>query len=960
MKMINVKAGATPYFLVEREAWEGVKRVAGVVAEDMELVSGVRPEVGSDKSAKGKQVILFATIGRSFLLDSLPPKEYEYFQQIAGKREVFAIRFVEQPWAGVEQALIICGSDKRGTIYGMFTLSEYLGVQPLVYWGNAAPLKRDQIRIEEDIQQVSKEPSVRYRGFFINDEWPCFGSWTFEHFGGFRFEMYEKVFELLLRLKGNYLWPAMWSSCFSMDGPGLESARLADIYGVVMGTSHHEPCMRAGEEWRIVNQQDPTYGEAWNYRKNKEGLLRFWKEGLLRGSEFENIITIGMRGERDTPMPGQEYGLGEQIELLKLIIEEQRDLIRQCIPLDNGEESPELLVVYKEVEEAFYGNSDTAGLKDWDGLEGVTCMLCEDNFGYLRTLPSAELRERKGGWGMYYHLDYHGGPVSHEWVDSRPLSRIWEQMSAAYDYGVRDVWMVNVGDLKFHEVSLSYFMDLAYEMKPWSPNVDNHCTNFLQSWTKRYFPKAEESLRQDMIEVYTGMLKLNGMRQPEALSEETYHPCHYQENQRILDQVQVLWDQNDKVLNKLEREEKDGFYSMIYWPARSVFNVFRIQLYAGKNLHYARQGKWAANSYADLVEECILEDERLAKELAAWKGGIWKGMERESHIGFTSWNEDGCRYPLRLYVTPTRKNQLAVSRADEEWVALKKYGDPEVIQIHDFLNGPAYGIQEVLLEIANLGAGSVDYTIRQEGEGKCPWILAESSQGQVSCQETVRIVCDRSKLSVKREEVRFLIETDDTTIVLEIAGSAPEPRSAPAGTFLEQCNCIVMEATDYCEKRDTSKGEFTALTDHGRSGQGMRVWPVTAAFDLPDEKPEITWRFWLEQEGSYVVELWLTPNGPAEPGQRISYGIRMDQEDIHIMHSVPEGYCSGDNNDRNWIEGVLCNIRKNGGIFHLEAGLHHVTVQALEPGLVVERILIWREDRPLKDSYLGPERSWKN
>jgi hypothetical protein len=260
-------------FTVEPEAFEGVKRIAQKVASDFEKVCGALPAIAGELP-KGENAVIFATLGKSPLTDKLIRENKFDPSLIRGKREAYQIKLIDDPFAGspfngepfngVSKALLICGSDKRGTIYGMFALSEYIGVSPLHFWGDAQPEKRERIDITQDIETVSKEPSVKYRGFFINDEWPCFGNWTFAHYNGFTAEMYDHVFELLLRLKGNYLWPAMWTSSFALDGPGNRNEELADIYGVVIGASHHEPCLRASEEWDKVRGKDSVYGNEWN------------------------------------------------------------------------------------------------------------------------------------------------------------------------------------------------------------------------------------------------------------------------------------------------------------------------------------------------------------------------------------------------------------------------------------------------------------------------------------------------------------------------------------------------------------------------------------------------------------------------------------------------------------------------------------------------------------------------
>ena len=416
--------GEAATFLLEEECYSGVAKIAEKVCGDVELVTGIRPvtrrisKTYLDEQKESEYVVLVGTVGKSSVLEKLNGRVP--LDKIRGKRESFLFQIVDN---GTKATLVIAGSDKRGTIYGLFHLSEYMGVSPWVHFSDVLPEKRKKLTLTEKDNMISREPSVKYRGFFINDEWPAFGSWTFEHFGGFTEEMYDLIFETLLRLKGNYLWPAMWTSSFSLDGPGDAKARLADEYGIVMSNSHHEPCLRHSEEWDLVRGEDSVYGNEWNYVTNREGLLRYWRDGLQRNGKFENIITIGMRGERDSMMLGSDATLKQNIDLLKDIITEQRKLIAECINSD----APQMIALYKEVEAYFYGNEGMMdGLKDWDGLDGVTFMLCEDNFGNMRTLPTAELKNRKGGWGMYYHFDYHGGPISYEWVNSSYLPKIWD------------------------------------------------------------------------------------------------------------------------------------------------------------------------------------------------------------------------------------------------------------------------------------------------------------------------------------------------------------------------------------------------------------------------------------------------------------------------------------------------------------------------------------------------------
>ncbi|MCL2018902.1 MAG: glycosyl hydrolase 115 family protein [Oscillospiraceae bacterium] len=929
-------------FTVEKEAFEGVKRIAVKVAKDFEKVCGERPVI-SEELIPGPNTVIFATLDKSPLVDKLiSDGEFEP-SEIRGKREVYRIKKLEN------QALLICGSDKRGTVYGMFALSEYIGVSPLHFWGDVEPIRREKIEITKEIEVISKEPDVKYRGFFINDEWPCFGTWTFERFGGFTAEMYDHVFELLLRLKGNYLWPAMWTSSFGLDGPGGLNEELADIYGVVMGASHHEPCLRASEEWDLVRGEDSPYGNEWDYYTNKDGLIKYWEDGLKRSGKYEKIITLGMRGERDSSMLGDNAALKDNIDLLKDIIKNQHELITKNVNPEL-DKVPRLLALYKEVEEYFYGNSEVEGLKYWDELDGVICMLCEDNFGFMRTLPTADVRERRGGWGMYYHFDYHGGPISYEWMPSTSFERTWEQMSMAYDYGIKDVWIVNVGDLKFNEVSLAYFMELAYNFESYGTNAPNKIDEYTAKWLTSTFPSVELNLREKMAEVLHGYIRMNAMRRPEAQNPDIYHPCHYGEADRVLALCALIEKDNEEIYREIPKNAKDAYYSLIYFPAKVSVNLVRMHIYAGKNMLYAKQGKTIANKYADLVTDCIEKDKVLMGEFGKFKDGKWEGMELEQHIGFVVWNEDNCRYPLRVRVEPAYKPRMTVSRADRENIYHKTYGSPMKIIINDFMYA---GNDEVVLEIANDGIGSVIYNIKANGQ--YDWLEISSLKGEVECQEEIILRCNRDKLTDKKQTAELLIKDEETVVAIEINAKAVNIENLPPMTFLENNGVTVIDANHFCADEAAKSGaaRFVELENYGRTGTGMKVFPTTVDFSENDEKPNLTYRFLTAKSGEYVVEVWTTPTNSVQNKRPLRFMLGEK-----VMTAVPADFRAGSPGDRRWCIGVLDNIRVTKTELNFEAGVNELKIAPLEAGLILERIVIYKKgDQPYK-SYLGPEESF--
>jgi hypothetical protein len=946
-KNIVFGKGNTCPFTLEAEAFEGVKKIAQKVANDFERVCGTLPKLVSEIPQGSTTAVIFATLGKSPLLDTLIREGKFDPAAIRGKNEVYQIKIIKKPFDGIMQALVVCGSDKRGTIYGMFALSEYIGVSPLHFWGDAEPLCSEQIEITEAIETVSKEPSVKYRGFFINDEWPCFGNWVVSHFGGFTALMYDHVFELLLRLKGNYIWPAMWTSSFALDGPGNLNEELADMYGIVVGASHHEPCLRASEEWDLFRGTGTEYGNEWNYYTNKDGLLRYWEDGLKRSGKYEKIITIGMRGEHDSKMLGEDSTVKDNVDLLKDIINNQRRLIKE-----HSSHSPQLLALYKEVEEYFYGSSEFEGLKDWDGLDDVICMLCDDNFGFVRTLPTAALGNRK--FGMYYHFDYHGAPISYEWMPSTSYERTWEQLCKASDHGIREVWIVNVGDLKFNEVPLAYFMDLAYDFEKWGTSNLTSAEDYTYHWLEKTFPLVDSTVQAKIADVLQGYIRLNAQRRPEALNATIYHPYHYLEVDRILDKVEKIKNLNDEVYAELCGTTKEAYYSMIYYPAAASMNLLQMHLYAGKNRHFAKQRKKVANKYASLVSECIERDRTLAEEFARFKNGKWKGMELEAHIGFTQWNEDNSRYPLRVTIEPTDRPRMVISRKDNEKVFHKTYGKPMTITINDFLS---VGIDEVIIEIANDGIGTLDYVI--ETEKDYDWLELSALKGTVEFQDELIIHCNKEKLTNEIQTARLYIKDSETVVALEIMAKSHYNVNLPSMTFMADNGIIVMEAKHFAEKKDTALGAFTELNHYGRSGSGMKVFPSTANFMEADEKPTLTYRFLMDESGDYTVEIWTTPANPAQANQALRFMLGKPKGEQYTITTVPADFVAF-HTDLRWCQGVLDNIRKSIASLTFEQGVQEITIGALEAGLVLERILIYKKgDEPL-GSYLGPKESYFN
>ncbi len=965
--MFLTKNGTALPFVVEESAHAGVVRVAGKVTADVEKVSGVKPALLREET--GAPHVLCATLGCSAIADALIAEgKLPQAEEIRGKWECYVI-------AKVDGSLVILGSDKRGTEFGMFELSRYIGVSPLVYWGDTEPLPCADIELKDDICTVSKEPSVKYRGLFINDEWPCFGNWCMSHFrgraagttnesesldspsvasaanavmadSGVNAQMYDHVFELLLRLKANYMWPAMWASVFAEEGPGSLNEELADEYGIVVGNSHHEPCLRAGEEFQHSIKAGGEYGTDWNFVRNREGITRFWEDGLKRSGKYEHLITIGMRGEADSAMLGEDSGLRANIEYLKDVITTQEALIQQHAG-PKSKDQPRLLALYKEVEPFFYGNETVQGLKDWDGLRNTVCMLCEDNHGFMRSLPTPEmtaaLKARSCGWGMYYHVDYHGGPVSYEWMPSTPFAKLWEQMCLAYDYGIRDVWILNTGDLKGNEVSLHQFLDLAYDYDKWGSHDVLNWRKWVTHFVGETFPGLDAAEKTAVEQLLTDLYDMNGKRRPEALNASVYHPCHEHEAERMYELGESLWRASEALYEHFPQPAKDAYYSMVHLPLVSSVNLLHMHLDAARNAHYAQQARPVANEYADRVAEGMAADEALCAEYAAFRDGKWAGMEREAHIGFTSWNEDGCKMPLRTYVYPWKEPRLSVSRADDERICGRAYFGPTVVPADDFCDA---GVTEVKIEVANAGAGELTWRI----EGEADWLTVSPREGKTSGLDVVTITCDREKLTGDVQTCRLLIKGNDGRVAVDVSAKGHAANEKPA--YMPVKKVVTIDAHHFCGKHDVEGAAFRVLPGYGRSGNAVKVYPATAAF-LPDEDaPSLTYRFFAETAGKYTCEMWLTPTSPVQPGVPMRCTVNRQ-----LVTCVTADYRPGENSDMRWCAAMVNHIRKVKAVIRCDEGLNEVTVGAVDPNFSLERILIYPAGHVLPKSYLGPQES---
>ncbi len=947
------------------DEWSGVKKIAAKVAGDIKLVTDAEYKVTESTSASDfSGGVYAATLGKSSLAKELLDKCGISEDTLAGKRECYAFQVVETVNGG--SALVIVGSDKRGTIYGLFHISDLLGVSPWVYFADVCPKKRDSVALTDADNFVSKEPSVKYRGFFINDEWPSFGTWTFKHFGGFTAQMYEHVFELILRMKGNYLWPAMWTSNFSLDGPGLANAELADELGIVMSNSHHEPCLRHSEEWDLVKGDDTKYGSAWNFSKNREGLINYWRDGLSRNGKFENVVTMGMRGERDSEVLGREATLQDNIDYLKDVITVQNNLIKETISEDL-DSVPRMLAIYKEVEKYFYGDETAEGLRYWPELDGITCMLCDDNFANMRKLPEEFEKDRRGGWGMYYHFDYHGDPISYEWVNSTHLSRVWEQMGQAYESGVRDIWIVNVGDLKPQELPLSFFMDLAYDFDKWGTSNTDSATEYLRNWVERQFAGCEDAY-EDIYALLDTYTYVNSIRRPEALNERIYHPVNYGEAEYMLQLADISVSKAEDLWDKFkETPLKDAFYQLVYFPVCASMNLLEMQLFAGINHHLAGQGRPSANIYGGLINECMDRDLELQKGYYECADGKWDGIMGSEHMGFVHWNDEEARYPVVHTVIPSRRPRVVVAGSYSDSYTMGGDWTRHPIVLTG-LCSPTCFFEK--LELENAGTGDIEWKVTECDE----WISLSASEGVLKEGDTdILVVTTGDNLPEGTFVGKFVIKAAMYKVEVYVCARNFTEEEAAIDHFVpvlpDEVAAFVKESDlelsieagelELSEDEDTQAPSYRIIDNYGKYGSAAKAFPVNCDFSkvAAEDLPSLTGSFYVPKDGKYEIRLITAPCNPLSTESLLRVKMAIDPESttdaaFESVTTVGADYQGGERTCPEWAKGVLDNQHETVLTRNLSKGWHDLTILPQDPGVVIERLVIREAAFARKDGYL--------
>ena len=692
-----IKDGQPLPIIVSPSADPAVKRVADAFSLDIQRVGGTRADISQAQSLSQPAVII-GVLGEDTVIDELVQKGKLDVSHIKGQWEAYQIAVVKDPAPGVAQALVVVGADRRGAIFGTFAISEQIGVSPWYWFADVPTEQKNNVYITAGSMQ--DQPKVRYRGIFINDEDPALKGWAQKKFGGVNADMYERMFDLILRLKGNYIWPAMWGKAFHLDDP--KNTALADNMGMVMGTSHHEPMTRAHAEWHRKSE-NPAGGGPWNYETNRENIQKFWRGGIERmmskgnGKPYESLVTVGMRGDGDEPMSEDTA-----TELLEKVVEDQRAIIAD-VTGKPAAETPQVWALYKEVQD-YYDKGMTVP-------DDVTLLFADDNWGLVRRLPTKNV-DREGGFGVYYHFDYVGVPRNYKWTNTVQIGKVWQQMDLSYARGAKDLWVVNVGDLKPIEFPIDFFLTMA-----WDPEKMD--TQALQEYANNF---AKQSFGTGLANEIGDLLQRYGtfaaMRKPELLNQHTFSVGeisapklkagefyqHYMKWQKLEADMQ-------KVKAKTEPEHYPAFFQLVEWPIASMSNLYEMYFAAAWNQKLVDAGDARANYFKKIVEKNFAKDKALTDKYHSINDGKWDGMINQVHMNYVTWNDPDQQTMPTVSAIHSAKNDIDVAFEESPLPP-----NTQIIQAADYIKASDNDEME-WTKVEHLGQAKAGVVILPQGNG---------------------------------------------------------------------------------------------------------------------------------------------------------------------------------------------------------------------------------------------------
>lgn len=922
-----------------------VKRAAELFAADVEAVTGRRPQVTSATGETGPAVIV-GTVGGSALIRRLSEAGKIDTAPLEGAWERYLIQTVANPLPGIRKALVIAGSDRRGAAYGLFTLSELIGVSPWYWWADVPVKKHAALHVDAP-PTYSQTPSVRYRGIFLNDEdWGLtpWASQTFEpERGNIGPRTYAKVCELLLRLKANYLAPAMHPVSTSFNQIP-ENKLVADTFAIVMGSTHCEPLLlNTASEW-----DTQTMG-PWNYDKNKEGINRVLTQRVRENSPYENVYTLALRGLHDGAM-STTLPMHEKVRMLQQALLDQRQILAENI--DRPVETvPQAFTPYKEVLE-IYSN----------GLElpdDVTIVWPDDNYGYMKRLSGVREQRRTGRSEVYYHVSYLGVPHSYLWFSTTPPSLMYEELRKAYDTTADRLWLLNCGDLKGSEMQVSLFLDMAWDIGRFTAdNVVTYPARWLAGiFGEAYYDRLEAMTREHLRLAFPRKPEYMGWgyhwnrfdHNCEQLTDTDFSFTNYDEAPRRLEAYRKLGARAEALLHEIGDEARPAFYQLVYYPLRGAELMNRMTLGGQRNRWYARQGRAATNAVRDEVQRCYDSLQVITRGYNSLLGGKW------NHMMSMRQNYDGVSAYFNLPHLATH------DAAGAPRLALQVAGE-DVTGARAFHALPAfdnYLRRTYPVEIYNRGGGTLAWTAHASE----PWVVLSKSAGKTADEERITVGIDWEKApsgNAVPAQIVFRAGEQSEKVLVSLFNPTAPSRAELRGIYVENNGCVSIPAAGCHRVRENDRIKITAVEDLGIEGPALQLGDPTAPLQIfrSRDVPCAEYDFYAFDAGSVDVYTYVLPTFPlhADRDFRIGentntdtkYSVQIDDGALATPSSSHVEY------SQVWFESVLRNCAVNKSTLHIDKpGRHTLRIRVGDPGIVLQKIVL--DFGGMKRSYLGPQ-----
>jgi hypothetical protein len=710
----------------------------------------------------------------------------------------------------------------------------------------------------------------------------------------------------------------MWGKAF-YDDDSL-NAPLADEYGVVISTSHHEPMMRAHVEWQ-------RYGSGpWNYEKNETKLREFWTEGVKRMKNYESIVTLAMRGDGDEPMSEEA-----NVALLQKIVKDQREILAEVTRRDVAS-IPQVWALYKEVQD-YYDH----GMRVPDD---VTLLLCDDNWGNIRKLPQRDEKPRAGGYGIYYHYDYVGGPRNYKWLNTNQISRVWEQMHLAYCYGANRIWIVNVGDIKPMEFPIEFFLDYAWNPEQWPAE---RLPEYTELWVARQFG-AEHA--KDIAEILMAYTKFNSRRKLELLAPDTYSLVDYREAETVVAEYNQLAARAQRISDSLPAEYKDAFYQLVLHPVEACANLNELYVTVGKNRLYAQQGRAATNAFAEKAKALFKRDAEITHYYNnVMASGKWAHMMDQTHIGYTYWQQpDSNSMPeVKVIAIPAAVEMGVAIEGSAHWWPNEK--SEAVLPEFD-----PYNQQTYYVEVFNRGQTFFEYSV-QVGE---PWVKIDHTKGRIETEKRLWVSVDwkNAPIGKQRAPITIIGPNDFRVVIQAVINNPASPKRDEIIGFVESNGYVSIEAEHYTRAVESSPTKWQRIPDLGRTLSAMTTLPVTSPPQTPEGNgARLEYQIHFFSKGEVKVKAHLSPTLNFHNNQGLRYAVSFDDEPPQIVNM------HANKTFQDWEESVRNNVAVEVSKHVLnESGKHVLKFWMVDPGVVLQKLVI--ETGEVKPSYLGPPESY--